>query len=103
MSDPIEGFVKADLEALSRGARLERMLRTLLPGFCIRITAATLADVMVPADPLDHQTVKYLAEWFRVRMPFNCSTREIIDSGDWEFKHEKEVPEEMRRGEYLPR
>lgn len=62
-----------DLSAFTKGAQLERQIRTLKPGRRIRISREMLADIIVPANPLDRQTPEYLANWFHSRMPFYCT------------------------------
>lgn len=81
-----------DLSRYTKGAQLERQLRRLKPGERFRIPARDLADIEVPADPLDKQTVLYLSDWFRDRMPFYCVTYHNIANGDIEFANEQASP-----------
>lgn len=62
-----------DLSRFTSGARLERLLRTIPPGKSLNVSVHDLADIEVPANPLDRQTPEYLVEWFRIRMPFYCT------------------------------
>jgi len=77
------------LEDFRLGAELERELRTLKPGQCLDVSRQRFNDIIVPANPLDRQTPEYLAEWFKIRMPFYCETRLNIMSGTWTFERPK--------------
>jgi hypothetical protein len=61
-----------DFSGFARGAEIERNLRQLQPGECVRMTPAFFDGVRVPTDPLDRQTPEFLVHWFHVRMPFPC-------------------------------
>jgi hypothetical protein len=76
-------MMKGAFDSLREAAALERRLRHLKPGECFDVR--DWRDIEVPADPLDRQTPEFLAEWFRSRMPFYCTTREDILSGKWTF------------------
>jgi hypothetical protein len=78
-----------DLSIYAKGAQLERQLRQIKPGERFRIPAQELAEIQVPANPLDRQTVLYLSDWFRDRMPFYCVTYHNIATGDIEFANEQ--------------
>lgn len=83
-----------DLSIYTRGARFERLLRTLQPGQAVDITAQELSDIVVPANPLDRQTPEYLVEWFKIRMPFYCEVSEGIGriGRKWTFYRPKIDP-----------
>jgi len=75
----------ADFSVYEKGAAFERELRRLLPGQRMRVPARFFQDIMVPANSLDRQTPRYLAEWFRVRMPFACEVRQDALTGDFDY------------------
>jgi hypothetical protein len=58
-----------------------------------------LDDVEVPhGDPFRSLTRPELIEWFRIRLPFVCTTHEL-PGGDWEFRREP-IQAELRRVGY---
>lgn len=75
----------ADFSCYTKAAEFEGKLKTLKPGQRMRVAARDFLDMQVPANPLDKQTPKYLAEWFRVRMSFACDVREDIVTGNFDF------------------
>ena len=60
-------------------------LQGLLPGESLEARREDMRDFFVPATPLDRQTPKHLAEWFRSRAPFRCTAREDESTGVWTF------------------
>lgn len=87
--------MRADLSIFSRGAWLLRQLQELKPGQAMRITANMLADVTVPANPLDRQTPEYLIEFFRIRLPFFVVVRAEPLREFWDYY--RPMPEEIER------
>ena len=73
------------LARFTKGALLEKSLRRLKPGECYDVRREDWLYIEVPTNPLDRQTPAFLAEWFRIRMPFYCETREDILTGKWTF------------------
>lgn len=81
-----------DLSVFTKGAQLERELRKLERGQNFRLSAKMLLDVMVPANPLDHQTPAYLAKWFHERMPFYCTLHHDLAGDFWEIRRPMKLP-----------
>ena len=73
------------LTGFTRAANFERLLRTLRPGDALDVRPEEWLDIQVPANPLDRQSPEYLAEWFRVRMPFKCEVRHHLLPEKWTF------------------
>lgn len=84
-----------DLSGFTKAAQLLAQLRTLKPGEAYRLTAVTLQDIKVPVDPLDRQTLEYLVEFFKIRLPFYTVVRYEPLRGFLDFY--RPLPEELER------
>ena len=90
-----------DLSIYTRGARLLRDMKQLRPGQNFRVSAQTLSDMVVPADPMGRQTPDYLARWFHARMPFYCTLYADPLGEFWEIRRPTREPTAKEVGEWM--